>query len=91
MPYYFYLARCSDGSLYSGYCKDLHGREGVHNAGKGARYTRARLPVRILHSEEFPTRSAAMKREAEVKKWEKVEKEKLVLSGKQCFGIVDKI
>ncbi|MCF7836852.1 GIY-YIG nuclease family protein [Candidatus Gracilibacteria bacterium] len=77
MSFYFYLARCSDNSLYSGYCKNLLGREKTHNAGKGAKYTRARGPVKIIYSEKLATRSEAMKREAAVKKLTKTEKEKL--------------
>ena len=79
MPF-FYLARCSDGSLYSGSCIDLRAREETHNHGKGAKYTRSRLPVKIVYFEEFSTRSEALKREAEVKKCSKLEKEVLVRS-----------
>lgn len=78
MSHYFYLARCSDGSLYSGYCKDLKVREEMHNAGKGAKYTRAHLPVKIVYSEEFATLSEALKREAQVKKFPKLQKEELL-------------
>ena len=77
MPF-FYLARCADNSLYCGSCKDLVAREAAHNAGKGAKYTRSRRPIRMAYSEEFPTLAEAMKREAEVKKWRKEEKERLV-------------
>jgi putative endonuclease len=77
MPF-FYLARCRDASLYAGVCNDLALREAAHNAGKGAKYTRSRLPVRIVHSEEFPTLPDAMRREAEVKKWGKGRKEQLL-------------
>ncbi len=79
MPF-FYLARCGDGSLYSGACNDLAAREAVHNSGKGARYTRARLPVTIVYHEEFPTLSEAMRREAAVKKWRKEKKENIIAS-----------
>ncbi len=77
MPY-FYLARCSNDSLYAGSCVDLQAREQKHNEGKGAKYTRAHLPVKIVYSEEFKTLPEALRREAEVKKWSKIEKEKLV-------------
>jgi len=76
--YYFYLARCADGSLYAGTCVDLQAREAAHNAGKGAKYTRARLPVQFVYNEPFPTRADACRREAEVKRWPKSRKEKLV-------------
>ncbi len=78
MPHHFYLARCSDGSLYSGSCVDLGEREKTHNAGKGAKYTRSRLPIRFVHHETFATKSEALKREAEVKRWTKERKELLV-------------
>jgi putative endonuclease len=76
--YYCYLARCNDGSLYCGYCKDINEREDTHNEGAGAKYTRARLPINIVYFEVFQTRSAAMKREAEIKKWKKEKKEELI-------------
>jgi len=76
--FYTYLARCSDGSLYTGYTVDLNEREAKHNEGKGARYTRVRLPVKIVYSEEFQTKSGAMKREYEIKCLSKKEKEGLV-------------
>ena len=78
MSHYFYLARCSNGSLCSGYCKDLKSREEMHNSGKGAKYTRAHLPVKIIYSEEFDTVSEALKREAQVKKFPKSRKEELI-------------
>ena len=77
MPYYFYLARCSDGSLYSGSCVDLVARESKHNEGKGAKYTRSRRPVQIVYHEEFLTLTEARRREAEIKTWSKMDKENL--------------
>lgn len=82
MPYFFYLARCSDDSLYAGICKDLEEREKKHNDGSGAKYTRSRLPIRFVYSETFATKSDAMKREAEVKKWKKEQKEGLIAEKK---------
>ena len=78
MAFYFYLARCSDGSLYAGSCLDLKEREAKHNEGKGAKYTRSRLPISIIYHEEFSTLSEARQREAHVKKWKKSAKETLV-------------
>ena len=78
MSYFFYLARCSDASLYSGSCLDLHAREKTHNDGKGAKYTRSRRPIAMVYAEKFTTLSAARKREAEVKRWKKTDKEKLI-------------
>ncbi len=76
--HFFYLARCSDGSLYAGTCVDRGRRERTHNEGKGAKYTRSRRPIKIIYSEKFKTLSSARKREAEVKKWRKQQKERLV-------------
>ena len=76
--YYFYLARCSDGSLYAGSCVDLTAREAKHNSGKGAKYTSGRLPIRFVYSEKFNSRSEACQREAAVKRWTKARKEELV-------------
>ena len=77
--HYFYLAECSDGSLYAGTCMDVQVRESTHNAGKGAKYTRSRLPVKIVYTEKFRTLSDARKREAEVKRWTRGRKENLCL------------
>jgi len=78
MFYYFYFARCSDDSLYAGYCKDVQVREEKHNTGKGAKYTRSRSPIKIIYTEKFETQRAAMQREIEVKKWNRSKKEDLI-------------
>ncbi|TSC79231.1 MAG: GIY-YIG catalytic domain-containing protein [Candidatus Peregrinibacteria bacterium Gr01-1014_25] len=77
MPHFFYLARCADGSLYAGTCVDVRAREAKHNEGKGAKYTRSRLPVTIVYTEEFSLLTEARRREAQVKTWSKAEKERL--------------
>lgn len=79
--YYTYLARCKDGSLYCGFTDNLEKREKVHNEGKGAKYTRSRLPVKIVYSESFETKSEALKRELSIKKLTKVKKEELIKRG----------
>lgn len=71
---FIYIARCKDGTLYTGYTTDLKEREKKHNEGVGARYTRGRGPVKIVYSEEFETKSEAMKREYEIKQLKKGEK-----------------
>ncbi len=76
--HYFYLARCSDGSLYAGTAIDIKAREQRHNEGRGGKYTRSRLPIEIIYSEEFASLSEARKREAAVKTWAKAKKEQLV-------------
>jgi putative endonuclease len=79
MSHFFYLARCSDGSLYAGTCINVAEREAKHNDGSGAKYTRSRRPISIIYTEEFETLSEARKREAEIKTWPKDEKEKLII------------
>lgn len=66
--HYTYLVRCRDGSLYCGYALNPEKRTAAHNAGKGAKYTRSRLPVELVYTECFETKEAAMRREAEIKK-----------------------
>lgn len=78
MLYYVYLARCKDNSLYTGYTINLEKREKRHNDGTGARYTRVRRPISIVYYETFESKSAAMKREYQVKQLKKSDKEKLV-------------
>ena len=76
--YFTYLARCKDHTLYTGYTDILQKRERAHNNGTGAKYTKARRPIKIIYWEKFKTKSLAMKREAEIKKWPKNKKEELV-------------
>ena len=68
MAYYVYMLRCGDGSLYTGSTDDVARRLKVHQSGKGAKYTRSRLPVALVYREELPDRSAALRREAAIKK-----------------------
>lgn len=65
---YMYVLECGDGSLYTGYTTDIEKRLKTHNAGKGAKYTRARLPVKLLYQEEFADKPSAMSAEAHFKK-----------------------
>ena len=80
--HYAYMVRCNDGSIYSGYAIDPYKREQVHNTGKGAKYTRTRLPVKLVYFEEFDNKQEAMKREYAFKQYNHTEKEKLILSKK---------
>ncbi|MGX8708693.1 MAG: GIY-YIG nuclease family protein [bacterium] len=66
--YYTYMLLCSDGTIYSGYTTDPYRRAAVHNRGKGAKYTRSRLPVTLVYQESFETKSEALRREAVLKK-----------------------
>lgn len=74
---YTYLLQCSDHTLYCGWTNDLQKRLTSHNTGKGAKYTRSRLPVTLVYFETFETKQEAMKREAAIKKLSR--KEKLAL------------
>ena len=75
---YTYIVLCNDGSLYTGWTTDLERRISTHNRGEGARYTRSRLPVRLVYYEEFETKQEAMSREAKIKRLAREEKLKLV-------------
>ena len=78
MSSYVYVLRCGDGSLYTGWTNDLTRRLAAHQSGKGAKYTKGRLPVEMVYSEELEDKSAALKRENELKKLKKAEKELLI-------------
>ncbi len=77
-PAYVYIVRCRDGSLYTGWTTDVERRVEAHNSGKGAKYTRSRLPVVLAYWEEAEDRIAAMKREAAIKKLTRAQKEQLI-------------
>ncbi len=79
--HYAYIVKCSDGTYYTGYTNDLEKRLLTHNAGKGAKYTRNRLPVEMVYFEEYEDKSEAMKREYAIKRLTRKQKEKLI-SGK---------
>ena len=76
--YYPYILKCKDDSLYTGWTNDLKKRITSHNAGKGAKYTKARRPVELVYYEEFQTREEAMKREYAIKQLSRKEKEALI-------------
>lgn len=80
---YTYILLCSDNTLYTGWTNDLNRRLEVHNSGNGAKYTKARLPVKLVYYEEYETKQAAMKREWQIKRLSRVEKLKLIEIGKQ--------
>ena len=65
---YTYLVRCADGSLYCGWTNRLEERVRAHNEGKGAKYTKSRRPVELVYQEELPDQSAALRREAAIKR-----------------------
>lgn len=75
---YTYILKCKDDSLYTGWTNDLKKRITSHNAGKGAKCTKARRPVELVYYEEFQTREEAMKREYAIKQLSRKEKEALI-------------
>jgi predicted GIY-YIG superfamily endonuclease len=76
-----YILRCGDGSLYTGIAKDVGARVKQHCEGRGAAYTRTRLPVRLLYQEEALTRSEALIREAQIKAMPRSKKEEIIFRG----------
>lgn len=69
-----YVLLCSDKSLYTGYTDNLEKRFVSHKEGKGAKYTKSHKPIKIVYSEIFEQKNDALKREAEIKKWERKDK-----------------
>ena len=78
MSGWVYIGRCADGTLYTGATTNVEERIKTHNAGKGAKYTRGRLPVTLVFTEEVSDYHAAQSREWHIKKMTKNEKEKLI-------------
>lgn len=72
--YFVYILQCKDSSLYTGIAKDVQKRFGEHAAGRGGAYTRSHKPIRIVCIEKKKTRSAALRREAEIKRWSRNKK-----------------
>ena len=75
---YTYMLRCGDGTLYTGWTNDLEKRLAAHNAGKGGKYTRSRLPVELAYYEEHETKEEAMRREWQIKQLTREEKLALI-------------
>lgn len=74
---YAYIVKCSDGTLYTGWTNDLEKRIKTHNDGKGAKYTKSRIPVELVYYETFDTANEAMSREWHIKHMSRAEKEQL--------------
>jgi putative endonuclease len=75
---FVYIVECADGTLYTGWAFDAHARVKTHNAGRGSIYCRNRRPVRLVYSEEVPTRSDAQRRERVIKRMPRTKKLELV-------------
>ena len=82
MPWYVYILRCGDGTLYTGITDDIPRRLAAHRAGKGAKYTRGRGPLELVYQERVPDKSAALRREAAIIRLRRGEKERLIESAK---------
>ena len=83
MVFYCYILECADGTFYTGYTNDPARRERQHNAGRGARYTRARRPVHLVYIEPQPDRSTAMRRERVMKTLSRPQKQALIERSKR--------
>jgi predicted GIY-YIG superfamily endonuclease len=75
-----YIVRCADKSLYTGITTDVAARVKIHNSGKGAKYTRSRLPVKLVYKKAMRSESAARKRETTIKKLSRADKLFLIRS-----------
>lgn len=75
--HFVYMVRCRDGTLYTGYARDPERRAKVHNSGRGAKYTARRLPVSLVYWEVCDSRSSALKREHQLKRLTRRQKERL--------------
>ena len=78
MSAFVYMVECADKTLYTGWTTDVERRLKAHNAGRGAKYTRERGPVRLVYIEEVADRRAAMKRELEIKRMRRAKKLQLI-------------
>ena len=76
MPWYVYILRCGDGSLYTGITDNIPRRLASHQAGRGAKYTRGRGPLKLVYQEEVSDKPAALRREIEIKRLKRAEDRK---------------
>ena len=83
MDWYVYILRCGDGTLYTGITDDVDRRLAAHRAGKGAKYTRGRGPLALVYRERAADRSAALRREAQIKRLTRGEKLTLIQAAGQ--------
>jgi putative endonuclease len=83
MTYFCYILECSDGTFYTGWSTDPSRRERQHNAGRGARYTRVRRPVRLVYVEEQPDKPSALRRERKIKSFPREKKKKLITDARE--------
>jgi len=78
MSWYAYIIECKDGKLYTGITNNLERRIKAHNSGNGGRFTKYRAPVKLLYTENCLSRPHALRREAQIKRLERIEKQALI-------------
>jgi len=83
---YVYILKCADDTLYCGWTTDPDARLRAHNSGRGAKYTRSRLPVEMVYLEEFEDKHEALSREWHIKRMSREEKMKLILEGNSAHA-----
>lgn len=81
---YTYILKCADGTYYTGWTVDLEKRVGLHNSGKGAKYTRSRRPVELVYYEMYEDRREAMRREYAIKQLTREKKQMLIRDGERA-------
>lgn len=84
--HFVYIVKCRDGTYYTGYTTDVNRRLDTHNKGKGAKYTRSRLPVDLVFSQSWPTKREAMQEEARIKRLTRQQKEAIIRKGSRLCG-----
>jgi putative endonuclease len=90
--HYFYVLSCRDGSLYAGYTNDLERRVRLHNEGKGAKYTKGRGPVELIHSKVYKTKSEALKAEYAFKQLPRARKDQfLAMELEENYAAAEKL
>ena len=87
MSCYCYIVECADGTYYTGWAIDPEKRVAMHNKGRGARYTRTRVPVKLVYVEEVPDRKSAMKREIAIKRLKREGKGKLISEERNPYRV----
>ena len=83
--YHVYMLECADGSYYTGIAKNLQDRLAVHQAGRGSRYVAAKLPFQLVYTETVPSKSAALKREIEIKRMTHQQKQRLITAAPESL------
>ena len=86
MPYYVYILRCKDGSYYTGHAKDVEKRFEMHKKGRGAKYTRAHEPEKLVYTEKFESRGDAMRRERRIKSLSHSKKHQLIMDNSESVA-----